>query len=118
MNVTATMTASGLDTAKKVGGARDNGIFLSFTSQFILSITHQSMEARPARVRATRREVADMWVMVKTSTKIVGCFYLRSDGLLLLSAAMIAIGGLTVRTVGIPSIEPIKSVGMNYTRQT
>jgi hypothetical protein len=55
------------------------------------------MEARPARVRATRREVADMWVMVKTSTKIVGCFYLRSDGLLLLSAAMIAIGGLTVR---------------------
>ena len=65
MNVTATMTASGLDIAKRVVGARDNGILLSFTSLFIFNNTHQSIEDRPARVRATRREVADMWVMVK-----------------------------------------------------
>jgi multisubunit Na+/H+ antiporter MnhG subunit len=62
MNVTAAMTASGLDTVKKVVGAGDNGIafFLSFARSSIFPITHQSMEERPARVRATRREVADM----------------------------------------------------------
>jgi hypothetical protein len=47
-----------------------------FAEEFIFHNTHQSIEERPARVRATRREVADMWVMVKQAQDRL--LYLRS----------------------------------------
>jgi hypothetical protein len=98
-----------------------------FAKQFIFHNTHQSIEERPARVRATRREVADMWVMVKQAQDRL--LYLRSGGLVLISAVMIAIGGLTsVRRnswsiyrvenyLWAMSIEPIRRFFHKYTRQ-